>query len=421
MMKLVRGLPPGDISWLYVFIFFNSLAFLNIGFASAKITVVDRHNGTSPAEFRDEDAEFGPTLSEKGITGRVVYVNPHSACHQVDPPPDGDENIPWIALIARGDDCDFSTKVINVQRHYQLAIVHNTVGDDSLVLMGGGGKGDEVTIPSVFVGYSDGMQLATEYNYTNEKVLVNVDGNTDTPNYAPYLYPFIIVVGTCFCLMVIFMIARWCRDVRSRRLSRLSKKHLKKIPVKKFKKGDYYDVCAICLDEYEEGDKMRVLPCDHAYHVKCIDPWLTKNKKTCPVCKRRVIPGKDHSSDSDDSDEDGGSYPTEVTPLLGGGGQPSSSRASTFNTDSSAFASSGLPVAGVGEVAVVQPGRAQSPDASSVDSAEGAVGGAVSQQTEIVIEEAVITDEGGDSKVNLGFSDDGAVGTSQTKEMNQVV
>lgn len=55
-----------------------------------------------------------------------------------------------------------------------------------------------------------------------------------------------------------------------------------------------------------------------AYHQKCIDPWLTKNKKTCPICKRKVIPGRDEdSSDSEDnSDDDGDHRNSETQPLL---------------------------------------------------------------------------------------------------------
>lgn len=37
--------------------------------------------------------------------------------------------------------------------------------------------------------------------------------------------------------------------------------------------------CAICLSEFVKGDRVRVLPCHHIFHVDEIDEWLIHRKK----------------------------------------------------------------------------------------------------------------------------------------------
>jgi hypothetical protein len=48
--------------------------------------------------------------------------------------------------------------------------------------------------------------------------------------------------------------------------------------------------CSICTEDFQVGEDVRVLPCDHQYHPNCIDPWLINVSGTCPLWYVAIIP-----------------------------------------------------------------------------------------------------------------------------------
>lgn len=50
--------------------------------------------------------------------------------------------------------------------------------------------------------------------------------------------------------------------------------------------------CAVCLSEFQENDKGRLLPkCNHSFHTGCIDMWFLSHT-TCPLCRTTAEPGE---------------------------------------------------------------------------------------------------------------------------------
>lgn len=66
-------------------------------------------------------------------------------------------------------------------------------------------------------------------------------------------------------------------------LSKLTRGAFKKRPTRSGEE----EKCTICLVEFEDGETVNQLPCQHIFHVNCIENWLLRTA-TCPVCKKVI-------------------------------------------------------------------------------------------------------------------------------------
>ena len=51
--------------------------------------------------------------------------------------------------------------------------------------------------------------------------------------------------------------------------------------------------CAVCVYGFMDGDRLRLLPCGHYFHLNCIDEWLINHSDLCPLCKNQVPHGEE--------------------------------------------------------------------------------------------------------------------------------
>ncbi|KAK4478399.1 hypothetical protein RD792_013868 [Penstemon davidsonii] len=71
----------------------------------------------------------------------------------------------------------------------------------------------------------------------------------------------------------------------------LKKRGLSQLPETVYGRGPDNSTteCPICLGEFVDGERVRVLPkCSHGFHVGCIDTWL-RSHASCPNCRVSLL------------------------------------------------------------------------------------------------------------------------------------
>uniref|UniRef100_A0A8C6PC01 Ring finger protein 44 n=1 Tax=Nothobranchius furzeri TaxID=105023 RepID=A0A8C6PC01_NOTFU len=67
----------------------------------------------------------------------------------------------------------------------------------------------------------------------------------------------------------------------------LTKADIEQLPSYRFNSENHLSeqtLCVVCFSDFESRQLLRVLPCNHEFHAKCVDKWL-KTNRTCPICR----------------------------------------------------------------------------------------------------------------------------------------
>ena len=56
-------------------------------------------------------------------------------------------------------------------------------------------------------------------------------------------------------------------------------------------------ICTICLEEFGDGERLIQLPCDHNFHINCLNAWL-RFHVVCPNCRANIRARLDNPNSS---------------------------------------------------------------------------------------------------------------------------
>ncbi|XP_044475579.1 receptor homology region, transmembrane domain- and RING domain-containing protein 2-like [Mangifera indica] len=266
----------------------NLLCLLSVCWMTSASVVLIGSNVT--LSFDDIEANFAPGIKGSGECGVLYLAEPLDACSDLSNKVENVSNkIASFVLIVRGG-CSFEDKVRKAQKAgFQAAIVYDNA-DDGVVAMAGNSTG--IKIHAVFVSKASG-EILKQYAGSTDVELWIIP-SFENSAWSIMAISFISLLALAAVLATCFFVRRHRirqepRSSRVREFHGMSRRLVKAMPSLIFtavlEDNCTSGTCAICLEDYNVGEKLRILPCHHKFHAFCVDSWLTSWRTFCPVCK----------------------------------------------------------------------------------------------------------------------------------------
>ncbi|KAF1472859.1 E3 ubiquitin-protein ligase RNF43, partial [Pygoscelis antarcticus] len=155
--------------------------------------------------------------------------------------------------------------------------------------------------PVVLIRGHDAELLMGVVNKNREAhVKIEVKEPPAWPDYDVWI--LLTVVSTVVVIILIFVVRTKCQLNRTQdSLQQQTMQAIGQLATRKYqarcRQASRWDsasscssapVCAICLEEFSEGQELRIISCSHEFHRECVDPWLQQHH-TCPLCMFNIL------------------------------------------------------------------------------------------------------------------------------------